>query len=166
MVTASFGLGVLLGGLVLAFIAVRSGLLILIIPGILAVLWFATTTEIRMVTVEGNEREYAMFLALPFGEAAYTYEEREYPIPTDCETAVVNLTTDHNIELYRRGMELLFGLISISREHVMLEPGEVVGIDGEIKSEKKARATYFTLKVHPILDEESMSSRDSPQANP
>ena len=65
MVTASFGLGVLLGGLVLAFIAVRSGVLMLIIPGILGVLWFATTTEIRMVTVEGNDKEYAMFLALP-----------------------------------------------------------------------------------------------------
>ena len=37
---------------------------------------------------------------------------------------MVNLTEGYEVELYRNGMEVLFGLISISREHVMVPPGE------------------------------------------
>jgi len=93
-----------------------------------------------------------MYLALPWGEATYTYGGQPHRIPTTEDVTVVNMTRDHEIELYRHGVDWLFGLIHVSREHVVLAPGQVRAISGTIKGKNKAHATYFTLTVHPVSD--------------
>ena len=73
MVTGTFGLGVLIGGLFLALIGIRSGVLLLAVPAVVAIIWFSTTTEIRQVTVEGNQKDSGVHVATPWGEPTYSY---------------------------------------------------------------------------------------------
>lgn len=136
----------------LGFIGVRTRNFMLVLPAVVLLGWFVFTTEIRLVSVEGGEREQEMYLALPWGEATYTYQGELHDIPTTEDVAVVNMTTDHDVELYRHGVDWLFGLIHVSREHVVLAPGQVGAISGTIKGKNKAHATYFTLTVHPVSD--------------
>ena len=150
MIPSTIGLLLLVAGLLIAFIGVRSGLVFLALPAVMLLVWIVGATEIRLVYFEGNEKEQEMFLALPWGDASYTYEGKEYMIPTEEDVAVVNMTMDHDIELYRHGMEWLFGLISVSQEHVIVGPGEVAEISGDIKAERNAHASYFTLKLLPV----------------
>ncbi len=156
MVTGTFGLGVFVVCLLLALIGIRSGDLILEVTAVVAIIWFSTTTEIRQVTVQGNQKYSGVHVATPWGEPTYSYGGEEFPIPTDCEVAVVNLTEGYEVELYRNGMEVLFGLISISREHVMVPPGGVACIDGSIKAERNAHGSYFTMKVFSLADGEEV----------
>ena len=150
MIPSSLGMLLLVVALFVAFIGVRSGLIFLVLPAVMLLVWIVSATEIRLVDIEGNEREQEMFLALPWGEATYHYEGKDYIIPTTEDVAVVNMTTDHDVELYRHGMEWLFGLISVSQEHVIVGPGEVAEISGDIKAERNAHASYFTLKLIPM----------------
>ena len=150
MIPSTIGMLLLVVALFVAFIGVRSGLIVLVLPAVMLLVWVVSSTEIRLVYVEGNDREQEMFLALPWGEATYHYGGKDYIIPTEEDVAVVNMTTDHDVELYRHGMEWLFGLISVSQEHVIVGPGEVAEISGDIKAESNAHAAYFTLKLLPI----------------
>ena len=159
MIPSTIGLLLLVAGLLIAFIGIRSGLVFLALPAVLLLVWIVSATEIRLVYLVGNEREQEMFLALPWGAASYTYEGKDYIIPTEKDVTVVNMTTDHDVELYRHGLEWLFGLIRISQEHVIVSPGELAEISGDIKAERNAHASYFTLKLLPRDSGESETEK-------
>jgi hypothetical protein len=52
--------------------------------------------------------------------------------------------------LPRHGLEWLLGLIRVSREHVILAPGEMGDMSWSIKASNNAHASYFTLTAHPL----------------